>query len=153
MAKPINLSNVNISLQEFQEIASGKYNAGEVKLAGENRLGKMNNHVETWWFSNREKIDHEEVLAIKQAFVKALSKNGVGEAEINRIRQELGLAPQGPTTGGCAAGMWCRFRGSRYGRFSTGMPRSSIRSRSPTRCASTRCSRARSAPAPTTATA
>ena len=95
MAKPINLSNVNISLQEFQEIASGKYNAGEVKLAGENRLGKMNNHVETWWFSNREKIDHEEVLAIKQAFVKALSKNGVGEAEINRIRQELGLAPLG----------------------------------------------------------
>ncbi len=47
MAKNINLDNVNISLQQFQDIASGKYNAGEVKLAGENKLAKMNNHVET----------------------------------------------------------------------------------------------------------
>ena len=42
---PINLSNVNISLQQFQDISSGKYNAGEVALASETTLAKVNNHV------------------------------------------------------------------------------------------------------------
>ena len=64
-----------------------------MKLAGENKLAKMNNHVATRWFSNKEKINHAEVIAIKQAFVKALSQNGVGQEEIDRVRQELGLAP------------------------------------------------------------
>lgn len=41
----LDLANVNISLTEFQSIASGKYNAGEVKLASETKLGKINNHV------------------------------------------------------------------------------------------------------------
>ena len=36
---PINLSRVNVSLQQFQEISSGKYNAGEVKLTSETALG------------------------------------------------------------------------------------------------------------------
>ena len=39
---PINLSNVNISLQQFQEISSGKYNAGEVKLTSETEIDKVN---------------------------------------------------------------------------------------------------------------
>ena len=43
---PINLANVNISLQQFQKISSGTYNAGEVKLASENKLAKINNHVD-----------------------------------------------------------------------------------------------------------
>ena len=42
---PINLSRVNVSLQQFQEISSGKYNAGEVKLASETTLVKVNDHV------------------------------------------------------------------------------------------------------------
>ena len=40
----INLSNVNISLQQFQEISSGKYNAGEVKLTSETEIDKVNNY-------------------------------------------------------------------------------------------------------------
>lgn len=39
---PINLSNVNISLRQFQEISSGKYNAGEVKLTSETEIDKVN---------------------------------------------------------------------------------------------------------------
>jgi hypothetical protein len=39
----INLANVNISLLQFQKISFGTYNAGEVKLASENKLAKMNN--------------------------------------------------------------------------------------------------------------
>ena len=89
----VNLSNVNISLNEFQRISKGDYNAGEVKLAGESKLAKMNNHVATWWYSNNENISHQETIAIKQAFVRALSQNGVQEVDINAIRKELGLQP------------------------------------------------------------
>ena len=92
---PINLSNVNISIQKFQEISSGKYNAGEVKLTSETGIDKVNNHV-TMKFLNTTKISHEEVLAIKNAFVKALKEGGVDAYELNRIRQELGLAPEKP---------------------------------------------------------
>ena len=35
---PVNLSNVNITIQQFQEISSGKYNAGEVKLKNSHGL-------------------------------------------------------------------------------------------------------------------
>lgn len=42
---PVDLANVNISLRQFQKISSGTYNAGEVKLASETKLDKVNNHV------------------------------------------------------------------------------------------------------------
>ena len=87
----INLSNVNISSNEFQRISSGTHNAGEVKLAGTDKLAKMNHHVGTF-LSNNETIFHAEVIAINQALVKTLSQNGVMQDEINRIRQDLGLA-------------------------------------------------------------
>ena len=93
MSGPINLLNVNISLKQFSDIASGKYNAGEVKLTSENSLGKVNHHVHLTG-RNIVKIPHAEVLAIKEAFVNALSRSGVAADEINRIRQELGLAPE-----------------------------------------------------------
>jgi len=41
----INLSNVNISLDEFQKISSGWFNAGEVRLKDEHTLAKVNHHV------------------------------------------------------------------------------------------------------------
>ena len=55
----INLNNVNISLDEFQKISSGWFNAGEVRLKDEHTLAKVNHHVETWFFSNKEKVDHK----------------------------------------------------------------------------------------------
>ena len=42
---PVDLSRVNVSLQQFQSISSGKYNAGEVRLESETELGTINNHV------------------------------------------------------------------------------------------------------------
>ena len=90
----IDYSNVNISLQKFQEISSGEYNAGEVRLAGQDSLDKINNHVHfTGW--NKVSLSHAEVIAIKDAFVKALCDGGVDGAEIDRIRVQLGLAPSG----------------------------------------------------------
>ena len=81
---PIDLSRVNISLQQFQDISSGKYNAGEVRLADESTLEKMNNHVHLTG-KNVEAISHREVLAIKEALVKALSQYGVAANELNRV--------------------------------------------------------------------
>ena len=94
MANTINLANVNISLQQFQKMSSGTYNAGEVKLTSETTLGRLNNHVVfTGW--NGKSISHTQVLAIKEAFIRALSDNGVGQAAIDQVRRELGLAPDG----------------------------------------------------------
>ncbi|MBR4611404.1 MAG: hypothetical protein IKO40_01680 [Kiritimatiellae bacterium] len=90
----INLSNVRLTIDQFQRVSDGKFNAGEVRLASETSIEKVNNHV-TFTLLNKKKISHNEVLAIKNAFVKALSDNHVGEAEIARVRQELGLAPTG----------------------------------------------------------
>ena len=85
------LANVNISIQQFQAVATGKYNAGEVRLANETTLEKINNSVH-FKGSNQTTLSHLEVLAIKNAFIKALSQNGVGVDEIARIRRDLGLA-------------------------------------------------------------
>ena len=90
----INLANVDISLKKFQDISIGDYNAGEVKLSGEHSLSKMNHHI-TRRGANDTVISHAEVLAIKNAFVRALKGNGVGDDEIAHVRQELGLAPEG----------------------------------------------------------
>ncbi len=92
----INLSNVNISLQQFQDISSGKYNAGEIKLTGERSIGKINNHV-TLTRLNNTSLGLDEVISIKDAFVRTLAENGVKEQNLNRIRAELGL----DRTGGC----------------------------------------------------
>lgn len=91
----IDFSNVNISIHQFQEISTGEINAGEVRLADEHTLDKINNRAH-WRGSNTVTLSHHEVLAIKNAFVRTLSDSGVGADEINRIRQELGLAPRKP---------------------------------------------------------
>ena len=96
MSRPVNLNNVNISISEFQKLSSGTYNAGEVRLASESKLTKINNHVSSFWRSaNKVAVSHEEVLAIKNAFVRALEGGGVGKDEINNVRAQLGLRPDG----------------------------------------------------------
>lgn len=98
----VDYSNVNISIQQFQEISSGKYNAGEVKLASATTLDKINNSV-GWFARNKTEISQAEVLAIKNAFVRALSQSGLGADEINNVRRTLGLAPNGATDADFAA--------------------------------------------------
>ena len=90
----IDLSRVDISLKQFQKIASGKYNAGEVTLEGETKLGRTNHHIHFRSY-NDTVLSHETVLAVKDAFVKALSAGGVDAAEIARVRQDLGLSAEG----------------------------------------------------------
>ncbi len=95
MPQPVNFGNVSLTLQQFNEIASGKYNAGEVRLDGERALAKINNHVHFTGL-NKVSLSHAEVLAIKIAFVKALSQNGVQGCNLDCIRQELGLEAKHP---------------------------------------------------------
>lgn len=89
----INLSNVNVSIQQFQAVASGEVNAGEVKLTSETTLGKVNNFVSRKW-KNKTDHTHEEVLAVKSAFIRALNSCGVVGDELARVRARLGLAPE-----------------------------------------------------------
>ncbi len=91
---PVNLANVNLSLAQFDAISAGKYNAGEVKLSGENALVKVNNHVSQRG-KNNVTISHAETIAIKEAFVRALSQGGVAGAALERVRRDLGLGTDG----------------------------------------------------------
>ena len=84
----IDYSNVSISLHQFEEVASGKYNAGEVKLTGQHTLERINNHIHFTRF-NSTPIPHAEVLAIKNAFVRALSEGGVNAEEIMKLLRSL----------------------------------------------------------------
>ena len=95
MAPRINFSQVSISLAQFQEVSTGELNIGEVRLTSEHTIRRVNHHA-TWKSQNNVSLSHEEVLAIKNAFVKALSKSGVQTNELNTIRQELGLSPMKP---------------------------------------------------------
>lgn len=90
MPPPINLSKVNISIAQFQEVSSGVHNAGEVKLTGENSIDKVNNFVSR---RSKNKVSQSaaEVLALKNAFVRALSNGGVDAEELARVRRDLGL--------------------------------------------------------------
>ena len=90
----INLSNVNITIQQFQAVASGVYNAGEVRLTSDHSIDKVNHHV-GGFFSNNKHLSHAEVLAVKDAFVRALADSGVNADGIANVRRELGLAPDG----------------------------------------------------------
>ena len=49
----VDYSNVNITIQQFQQIASGKFNAGEVRLTSETGIEKVNNFVGRTW-KNKE---------------------------------------------------------------------------------------------------
>ena len=90
----INLSNVNLTIRDFQAVSDGVYNAGEVRLTSDHSIEKVNNHVGKF-FSNKVSLSHAEVLTIKDAFVRALSQSGVNADAIADIRRELGLAPDG----------------------------------------------------------
>ena len=90
---------VDISLAQFNRIASGAYNAGFVDFAvndkGEavNALRKVNNHVFATG-KNREVLSPVRILEVKEAFIGALEKANVSQEHLNLIRQKLGIAKE-----------------------------------------------------------
>ena len=87
---------LDISLQQFNEAASGKYNAGELdvrtKKDGTVGLVKVNDHVH-FTLLNRTEIDPANTLEIKEAFVKALSPK-LDQQSMSTVRKQLGLPTQ-----------------------------------------------------------
>ena len=87
----------SITLAEFNKIASGRQNAGQVDFkqnsAGEftGELVKINNHV-IRKSKNDVHLDGQRVVAIKEAFLGALEKASVREEDLQTIREELGLS-------------------------------------------------------------
>ena len=84
----------NISLAQFNKIATGDYNAGQVdfrtKDDGSTELVKVNNHV--WKMSKNDAIlSPERILEVKLAFLNALQRGGVTAEAIKEIRNRLGL--------------------------------------------------------------
>ncbi len=84
-----------ITLAQFNRIATGKYNAGLVDFETENgvltgNLTKVNNH--RWKTSeNNTVLSPERVLEVKEAFIAALTKGGVSAEDIKTIRTKLGI--------------------------------------------------------------
>ena len=88
------MATPNISLAQFNRIASGDYIAGQIDFKtnedGSTELVKVNNHV--WKTSlNNVTLSPERILEVKLAFLNALEKSGVGEEAMSEIRSRLGL--------------------------------------------------------------
>ena len=88
------MATPNISLAQFNKIATGDYNAGQIdfrtKDDGSTELIKVNNHV--WKTSKNDVIlSPERILEVKLAFLNALQRGGVTDEAIKEIRNRLGL--------------------------------------------------------------
>ena len=75
----IDVALPEISLAQFNKIATGTYNAGQIDFRtdenGTAELVKVNNHV--WKTSkNNVELSPERILEVKESFLNALQKNG-----------------------------------------------------------------------------
>ncbi len=90
------MATPNITLTQFNRIASGDYNAGLVDFKTdatgnvENELTKVNNHVHKT-SKNTVELSPERILEVKEAFLNALRKGGVNPAKLAEIRERLGI--------------------------------------------------------------
>ena len=85
---------LEISLAQFNKIATGSYNAGQIDIKvgdnGQAELVKINNHV--WRTSkNNVVLSPERILEVKEAFLNALAKGGVKAEDLKEVRDRLGL--------------------------------------------------------------
>ena len=88
------MATPNISLAQFNSIATGDYNAGQIdfrtKDDGSTELIKVNNHV---WKTSKNGVilSPGRILEVKLAFLNALQRGGVTDEAIKEIRSRLGL--------------------------------------------------------------
>ena len=95
---PINLNNLNISLDQFNAVSNGKYNIGQLKLSDDGASVYRTNNHKTLTFLNTTKISPDEALAVKLAFCKALQKGGLDADKIAGIKIRLGIPKAGVAT-------------------------------------------------------
>ena len=93
-----------ISIIQFNKIASGKFNAGFVDFATDdngnvlNELTKVNNHV-IKINENVVELSPERIVEVKEAFIAALERAQVPQESINAIRDRLGIPKEMQATG------------------------------------------------------
>ena len=84
----------DLTLRDFNAIASGKYNAGivdyQTKENGDLKLVKLNNFVFRT-SKNNKTLPTDKILDIKEKFISALQKGGVPEGDLNKIRDQIGI--------------------------------------------------------------
>lgn len=88
----INLNNLNISLDQFNAVSSGKYNIGQLKLGEDGASVYRTNNHKTLTFLNGESISPEESFALKVTFCKALADEGLSSEDIKSVKEKLGIA-------------------------------------------------------------
>ena len=93
------MSLTALSVTDFQKIANGSHNAGDITLTSSGKLDKVNNHVGILKGWNTKTISAATTLEVKNAFVKALRDAGVGKEALAKVREELGLPKGGGAKG------------------------------------------------------
>ena len=88
---PIYLTKVDISLDKFDAAASGKFNIGHIKFNEDGTDVCRTNRRKTFEFLNNDTISAEKSLAVKDAFCKAFSNEGLSAKSLADIRLRLGL--------------------------------------------------------------
>ena len=88
--KTLDISTLRFSLNDFQKLSNGTYNAGEFRLTDSGKLDIVNNH-KTWTVFNRKSIDGADSFAIRVAFAKAMEAGGVSGNALRDVRKALGL--------------------------------------------------------------
>ena len=91
LEKTLDLSGLRFSLDDFQKLTKGTYNAGELCLTSSGKLDIVNNH-KTWTVFNNKSVDAADSFAIRVAFANAMEAGGVGEKAMRGVRKALGLA-------------------------------------------------------------
>ena len=90
--KTLDLSKLRFSLDDFQKLSKGTYNAGEFRITDSGKLDIVNNH-KTWTIFNHKPVDGTDAYAIRVAFAKAMEAGGLDKKAMKTVRKALGLGP------------------------------------------------------------
>ena len=90
--KTLDLSKLRFSLDDFQKLSKGTYNAGEFRITDSGKLDIVNNH-KTWTIFNHKPVDGTDAYAIRVAFAKAMEAGGLDKKAMKAVRKALGLGP------------------------------------------------------------
>ena len=90
--KTLDLNKLRFSLDDFQKLSKGTYNAGEFRITDSGKLDIVNNH-KTWTIFNHKSVDGTDAYAIRVAFAKAMAAGGLDKNAMKTVRKALGLGP------------------------------------------------------------
>ena len=92
LEKTFDLNKLHFTLDDFQKLSKGTYNAGEFHLTDSGKLDIVNNH-KTWTVFNNVPVDGADSFAIRVAFAKAMAAGGLDQNAMKGVRKALGLGP------------------------------------------------------------